>query len=51
MAVRNNQAERAVLLEEAQKAQQGQLMAQAMAMQQQAGAAPMGPPMAEEMPA
>jgi hypothetical protein len=36
MAVRNNREERAVLLEEAQKAQQAQIMAQGMAQQAQA---------------
>jgi hypothetical protein len=49
MAVRNTREERAVILEEAQKAQQDQIMAQAMVAQAQAGGAPMAP--AEEMPA
>jgi hypothetical protein len=43
MAVRNSQAERAVLMEEARNAQQQAAIAQAMMMQQQAGQAPMEP--------
>jgi hypothetical protein len=43
MAVRNSQAERAVLMEEAKNAQQQAAIAQAMMMQQQAGQAPMAP--------
>lgn len=40
--VRNNMAERAILLEEMQKKQQDAMALQAMAMQQQAGAPPLG---------
>jgi hypothetical protein len=49
-AVRNSAAERAVLMEEARNQQQQQAIAQAMAMQSQAGAGMPGMPAPEGMP-